>query len=271
MAILRLQSAMEYLMTYGWAILIIAVVLAALFGLGFFSSANFAPKVTAGACQVYRPNGPGTTTYINTEGVCSNELPSLVGQFGGAASANVQINGLSFSSTTGNTISFWMDGKGAGTAAAFGAGTGNSIGYGSGTFGIGGSCGVTSSTVANTFVFVAVTTTGSNAIVYINGAAKNTGCSSLSTAATLFIGSAGSSSGFNGMIANVQVYNASLNANDIYSLYTEGLGGIPFNLNNLVGWWPLNGNPNDYSGNLDNGAATGINYVSSWTSAYTAP
>ncbi len=33
----RLQSAMEYLMTYGWSILIIAVVLGALFGLGVFN------------------------------------------------------------------------------------------------------------------------------------------------------------------------------------------------------------------------------------------
>ncbi len=35
---LKAQSAMEYLMTYGWAILIIAVVLGALFSLGVFSS-----------------------------------------------------------------------------------------------------------------------------------------------------------------------------------------------------------------------------------------
>ncbi len=34
----KAQSAMEYLMTYGWAILIIAVVLGALFSLGIFSS-----------------------------------------------------------------------------------------------------------------------------------------------------------------------------------------------------------------------------------------
>ena len=33
----KLQSAMEYLMTYGWAILIIAVVMVALFALGVFS------------------------------------------------------------------------------------------------------------------------------------------------------------------------------------------------------------------------------------------
>ena len=35
----KLQSAMEYLMTYGWAILIIAVVLGALFSLGVFNGA----------------------------------------------------------------------------------------------------------------------------------------------------------------------------------------------------------------------------------------
>lgn len=35
---MRLQSAMEYLMTYGWAILIIGVVVVALFGLGILSN-----------------------------------------------------------------------------------------------------------------------------------------------------------------------------------------------------------------------------------------
>jgi hypothetical protein len=34
---LKLQSAMEYLMTYSWAILVIALVLAALFALGLFN------------------------------------------------------------------------------------------------------------------------------------------------------------------------------------------------------------------------------------------
>ena len=42
---IRAQSAMEYLMTYGWAILIIAVVLGALFELGVFSGTFFMPHV----------------------------------------------------------------------------------------------------------------------------------------------------------------------------------------------------------------------------------
>ncbi len=37
----KAQSAMEYLMTYGWAILIIAVVLGALYVLGVFSGTSF--------------------------------------------------------------------------------------------------------------------------------------------------------------------------------------------------------------------------------------
>ncbi|MDE1762596.1 MAG: hypothetical protein KGH78_05440, partial [Candidatus Micrarchaeota archaeon] len=37
---LRLQSATEYLMTYGWAILIIAVVLGALYQLGLFGTSQ---------------------------------------------------------------------------------------------------------------------------------------------------------------------------------------------------------------------------------------
>ena len=36
---MKAQSAMEYLMTYGWAILIIAVVLGALFELGLMEAA----------------------------------------------------------------------------------------------------------------------------------------------------------------------------------------------------------------------------------------
>jgi len=80
----KAQSAMEYLMTYGWAILTIAVVLGALFQLGVFNANNFAPKAPPGSCQVFRPNGPGTTSFINLEGICSGELPQYVAEFNGA-------------------------------------------------------------------------------------------------------------------------------------------------------------------------------------------
>ncbi|MHA1867361.1 MAG: hypothetical protein ACTSVB_02005 [Candidatus Heimdallarchaeaceae archaeon] len=44
------QSAMEYLMTYGWAILIVIVVVAALYGMGVFSLKS---GVTCSPCFSY--------------------------------------------------------------------------------------------------------------------------------------------------------------------------------------------------------------------------
>jgi hypothetical protein len=96
----KAQSAMEYLMTYGWAILIISVVLAALFQLGVFNPMTFAPKAPPGACQVFRPNGPYTTSFINLEGVCSGELPQYVAQFNGQSSYITVGNSLSLSPST---------------------------------------------------------------------------------------------------------------------------------------------------------------------------
>ncbi len=67
------QSAMEYLMTYGWAILIVAVVLAALFELGVFNGSNLAPQACIAqsgfVCKnpVYTSNGI-TFTFGQTTG-----------------------------------------------------------------------------------------------------------------------------------------------------------------------------------------------------------
>ena len=98
------QSAMEYLMTYGWAILIIAVVLGALYYLGVFNTANLAPRAQPGSCKVVRPNGPSTTTFINLAGICSGQLPLFVGQFDGATS---YVNLIQMTQETGtNPMSF---------------------------------------------------------------------------------------------------------------------------------------------------------------------
>ncbi len=281
MAAFKLQSAMEYLMTYGWAILIIAVVLGALFALGFFNSANLAPKVPGGGCEVYRPNGPGTTTYLNTEGTCNNGLPQVVAQFAGVSTANIVISNLqSSTSGTGNTITFWVNGKGAnaGTAVSLGTAANNNVGFGATCFGVGGTYGVLASTVANTFNFVAVTFNGvaGGATIYLNGQSITaaTGCNTaaaLASATSLYIGSNSNAQAFNGMVSNIQLYNASLTANEIYGLYIEGIGGVPVSLQYLIGWWPLNGNANDYSGDLHNGVSTGVTYTTAWASTYSAP
>jgi len=77
---------------------------------------------------------------------------------------------------------------------------------------------------------------------------------------------------YGNLLANVQIYNTSLSANEIRALYLEGIGGAPINLQHLVAWWPLNGNANDYSGNGNNGKIIGnVSFVSNWYNGYTPP
>ncbi len=45
----------------------------------------------------------------------------------------------------------------------------------------------------------------------------------------------------------------------------------PIDQNHIVGWWPLNGNVQGYSGNGNQGTATGVTYTSTWTNGYTQP
>ena len=104
---------MEYLMTYGWAILIIAVVLGALYYLGVFNSSNLAPRAQPGSCKVVRPNGPGTTTYINLAGVCTGQLPLFVGSFDGQSSyIDVGNKAILNVITNDFTISMWLNSNG---------------------------------------------------------------------------------------------------------------------------------------------------------------
>jgi len=58
------QSAMEYLMTYGWAILVIIIVIAVLFYIGVLnprnvtpSSCTFPPGITCSSYKLYASNG----------------------------------------------------------------------------------------------------------------------------------------------------------------------------------------------------------------------
>ena len=76
---------------------------------------------------------------------------------------------------------------------------------------------------------------------------------------------------FNGSIADVQVYNTSLDANSVSALYVEGIGGAPITVQNMVAWWPLNGDTLDYSGNLNNGASTKVTFSNQWLGGYTVP
>src|ERR1700733_12139298 len=78
----KAQNAMEMLASYGWAIIIIMIVVGALFYLGVFGGRNVQPRAPPGECSTYRADGPGSITSINLVGVCDGELPEFVSHYG---------------------------------------------------------------------------------------------------------------------------------------------------------------------------------------------
>ena len=131
----------------------------------------------------------------------------------------------------------------------------------------------------NTWYFVAEDINGDTATIYVNGDAVP-GCSysysDPGVETNIAIGAYTSTSNaagdiMDGLEANLQIYNTSLSQPEIQALYQEGIGGAPIRPQNLVGWRPLNGNANDYSGNNNNGVPSNVIYSSSWESGYTAP
>ena len=127
----------------------------------------------------------------------------------------------------------------------------------------------------NKWSFIAGTlNSNGTATICVNAACKSnssTAGSLLITGEPLYIGfgsilgggattpSPGAATYFNGSIANAQVYNNQLSQYQISSLYQEGINGIPLT-QNLSGWWPLDGNANDYSRNKDNGIAENVTF-----------
>lgn len=83
------QSAMEYLMTYGWSILIIAVVLGTLYTLGVFSAFNLGPSTcvssTGFLCQNPTINNAGalsfTFGYVGTAPLNITEIGCSSGSY----------------------------------------------------------------------------------------------------------------------------------------------------------------------------------------------
>ncbi len=291
----KAQSAMEYLMTYGWAILIIAVVLGALFQLGVFNAGTFAPRAPPGTCQVFRPDGPNTAQFINLEGVCSGELPQYVATVNGFASSYVQATTAFSGNNIPFTISMWINipsyapvggfgveavfdqNSGSGTYQSFGPVAPNAGGPGVGFHRCDTSDTGSGFTALSpgTWYFIAGSVNYPSYYFQQDAAsaiASNNGNYFVANSINMGIENGGcNGNDFIGEIANVQLYNTSLSANEVQAIYLEGIGGAPIKLQNLVAWWPLNGNANDYSGNNNNGVPTGVTYTNQWTSGYTSP
>ena len=289
----RSQSAMEYLMTYGWAILIVAIVLIAIFSSGIFNSAASAPKTAAGACQIYRPYGTGTSE-LSLEGMCTGALPQYVMNEGPTSSGYVMVNGASVNSIPQSqqfTITGWLDERrpvyGCNGSGIGGLGstayliamstlylyTGGCYNLGMFIQGIGFWSGLSFAQNNRWYFFAAQYNGASNSlpnmVLYLNN--KN----QTATVADNLIPSFSYlelDSSFNGSVADFQLYNSTLTPSQINAIYMEGIGGAPIALQNLVGWWPLNGNAQDYSSNSNGGQPiSSVEYIGTWASDYVAP
>jgi hypothetical protein len=291
------QAAMEYLMTYGWAILIIALTLGVLYSLGIMNPKNFLPRAPPGSCFVFRPNGPGTTDFISLQGTCGY-LPMYVGSFNGV-NGYIHIANSSPSTllwpTSSLTVAVWFranrlilpsalncwfvldcwynnwynpysisitsTGKIIFTTQNGTADYSPSVSYGPISFG--------------KWYYVVGVYNSSTLFLYVNGLniGKVKGPNKLVTGEWIQIGATSwpnvnnpvaSNSWFNGSIANVQIYNTALTPQEIQYLYQQGLGGAPVRLQNLVAWWPLNGDAKDYSGNNLHGTIYGVTFVQNY-------
>ena len=284
------QSAMEYLMTYGWSILIIAVVLGALSFLGIFNSTTFTPKASPGNCQAIKNSGLGVS---NLEGACNNQIPEYVAGFnGGSSQIEISNTRVLPGGSSNRTVTAWAQINTTSSPSAdyilfYGNfNTENGIGIW-----IGNACGnsnysvvfdtigctTTSATTvqSKTWFFVAAEYNGSTKTIYTGYDGKmqiaNTVISEDTTSGDPLYISSPVGGLFQGYISNVQIYNMSLSSSSINALYQEGIGGVPIDPQNLVGWWPLNGNANDYSGNQNDGISTNVIFTSNWYGGYTQP
>ncbi|MDE1822881.1 MAG: hypothetical protein KGH50_00985 [Candidatus Micrarchaeota archaeon] len=278
---------MEYLMTYGWAIIAIAIVMVSLYSLGIFNLQSLAPTATPGSCQVIR-----TAAQTSLAGQCGNLIPRYVSQDIGLSSTSVADSpALQFSGTSPFTIIFWIDIKSYNSAyirqldhdptdgngregwlvyteknahteclQRFLSGSADTI--------------CTSAPSLNKWYFVAFTYDGSTMKSYLNNTLSQSVSSTKSLTTTtqnLYIGGYGGNNDGQYLHSNIQLYNTSLDNTTLKMLYQEGIGGAPIDLQHLIGWWPLNGNTNDYSGNFRNGASSTLKWSANWQGDYSQP
>ncbi len=298
----RAQSALEYLQTYGIAIIILIIILLVLFKLNVFDIGSLSPRALAGSCQVSRPYGSNTTVGMQLKGICSGELPKFVATF---TNQNWYMDAINFSSLVVNSqmslsfwayvlptspISNWQDYAGISpisSSSRWRVLCCQRTESGNAKLRISKWCWrdyTINGGLISTFKwhYFALTYNGVALSCYMDGklVASTTASGYITNSMINFsVGYVGGTTRqyANGSIADVQFYNTSLTANEVQALYTGGIGGPPIVLKNLVGWWPLNGDFIDYSGNSESGVREGsplvggTAFTNQWLNGYTVP
>jgi hypothetical protein len=288
----RAQSTLEYIMSYGWAIIIVLIIVAALYELGAFSSTNLSSRVQPGACIVTRVNEYGTSAGPTLSGECQAGLPEdvmtsvnpIAGSYVSISGPGIESANQSFSvafwvSTTYPNISQVVVAKEGGYGICFG-GRGITISDSAGHY-------YTAPFRANLdqWYFVAVSYSNASGLaqIYINGSDVGSllvpEFNQSQNSDTMYLSGTKSGRvcntnvGLTGLLSNVQLYDDALPDSDVEALYLTGIGAAPVQLNYLTGWWPLNSNLNDYSSFNATGTIVGHGngYTSFWTAGYSSP
>ncbi len=209
-------------------------------------------------------NGVSDYSYISTNiSQVSNALSVALWVNASSLSKMTSSDGYSIfnsvSSGSGNPVSFLLNN---------GGGLGTSAGSGDEELCISATCyngyGISNSS----WYFLAFTLNRGNASLYANGAPPYnisvlTGPYSINSLS--LAKSALGISGFTGNMSNVQIYSKALSPQQIYRIYSSGISGIPVNYSsqntNLVAWYPLQGNANDMSANMNSGIPSNVAYA----------
>jgi hypothetical protein len=232
--------------------------------IGIFINGSYAP-----ALHVAKFNGVDSYISVPARPILSPEAGS-VGAIGLCGWYRINTltgyHGLLFKGTqspsSGNTPEFAVDNATARGFTVYGASGSVAASYG---------ITLTSNSVGS-WNFFCFSYNSTSASYYLNGTQYTS--NNVNIAVTPGVGSgslvigAGTSGYSNVSVTNLQLYNSILLSPKVGAIYYEGPFGEPVNKSGLVGWWPLLGDGNDYSGSSlvgypSNMMYNSANYISS--------
>ncbi len=221
-------------------------------------------------------NFAGTSSIPN---VNANATSMLTGNFNGQNGYVVTgTNGLPLGNAPSSAFAWIYDKSPSSNLDAYSYGSDGAVGrmanlfVSSGTLGFWNGASAYASPLSvlpNTWYFAGYAYSGNTLTLYLNNLAYSQTVTAQNIALNVqnpsVIGgdaAAPVSNFWSGSLADVQAYGTALSANQVQSLYQEGISGLPLGNSGLAGWWPLDGNAQDYSGNGNNGTAIAANYIS---------
>ncbi len=237
------------------------------------SSVNFASRMNSAFASYLQTALQQSVSIISASASSTGSLMTEnVAVFTGRGNYITVSNSLSISPTAQMSMFAWVRPFGSTAIAQKQGSYGMNIGISGGAGQFNAYIGASSSPCATyayglqnqTWSFVGFTYNGSVINEYVDGqlycSAAHTGSIPVTSSSLSLGGPSDSDGGVYGYMSGVQLYSSMLPPNSVYLIYSRGPMGNAIRNSSLLGWWPLNGSANDYSGNGNNGVATGVAY-----------